>query len=615
MGKKIGLVIVALLIVAGIGAGIYFGTQKGTAVSGETINANSGEAETANLNTQERYNAFCKVLKDYYYNRSWPDGTTVDRLDISTSEEYLDTYSIFDVDDDKKDELIIVHSDTSMAGMYMMIYDYDDAKGELVEEFMGSVFSTFYKNGIIKSDVSHNQGRAYGFMWPYGLNKYDVDKDTYVELVWIDGWDKQFDEDFEMYLESGEKFPDEIDKDGNGGVYLIAEPDKDGRYVDDAEYEEWIKENVGELEELNIPFVTFTGAHISETIKKYNADVDTILFEEYYDEAEKIISEMTIEERIAQMMLVMYPGDKKALEQIEACNPGGYILFRNDVQNETSDSLKEKIQKLQDASKVKMMIAVDEEGGPVVRVSAYTQYREEPFDSMRNIYDASGMDAVIADSKEKNEFLQSYGINMNLTPVVDLPTNNESYMYKRAISNDEPIASEFAEKVIERMNEDKMLSSMKHFPGYGDNVDTHTGIAIDERTKEDFVERDFKPFIAGIKAGAPTIMVNHNILKNIDDKYPASISKEVHDILRDELNYSGLIITDALNMDAIKKYVENGEAGAQAVISGNDMIITNSLEAHIKEIINAMNEGRVDLEQINVAARRVVACKLAYGIE
>ena len=99
----------------------------------------------------------------------------------------------------------------------------------------------------------------------------------------------------------------------------------------------------------------------------------------------------------------MYPGDKKALEQIEACNPGGYILFRNDVQNETSDSLKEKIQKLQDASKVKMMIAVDEEGGPVVRVSAYTQYREEPFDSMRNIYDASGMDAVIADSKEKNE--------------------------------------------------------------------------------------------------------------------------------------------------------------------------------------------------------------------
>ncbi len=338
------------------------------------------------------------------------------------------------------------------------------------------------------------------------------------------------------------------------------------------------------------------------------------LFEEYYESAEKIASEMTIEEKIGQMFLVMYPGDSKALEEISKYNPGGYILFAKDVQNETVDSLKEKISNLQEKSKIKMMIAVDEEGGQVVRVSAYPQYRKTKFNSPKNIYEKSGIDAVVDDSKEKDEFLKSFGINMNLTPVVDLPTSKNSYMFNRAISTDEEIVCEFAEKVVARMNEDKVIASMKHFPGYGDNVDTHTGIAIDDRSKEDFLNKDFKPFIAGINSGVPTIMVNHNIIKNIDENYPASISKEIHDILRNELNFTGLIITDALNMDAIKKYVENGEAGAQAVISGNDMIISNTLKSHVSEILKAMSEGRITEEQINIAVKRILACKIKYGI-
>ena len=203
---------------------------------------------------------------------------------------------------------------------------------------------------------------------------------------------------------------------------------------------------------------------------------------------------------------------------------------------------------------------------------------------------------------------------MNLTPVVDIPTNSNSYMYSRAISTDEAVVSEFSSKIIARMNEDKMVASMKHFPGYGDNVDTHTGIAIDERSLDDFRKKDFKPFVAGIEMGVPTIMVNHNIIKNIDDSMPASISKNVHDILREELEFSGLIITDSLAMDAIKKYVQNGEAAVQAVISGNDMIITASLEAHVNEVVNAINDGRITEEQINTAVRRILACKMSYGI-
>ncbi len=339
------------------------------------------------------------------------------------------------------------------------------------------------------------------------------------------------------------------------------------------------------------------------------------LFEDYYDEANRIMQSMSLEEKIAQMFLLIYPGDEYALKEISKYNPGGYILFANDVKNETPESLKERINKLQDNSKVKMMIAVDEEGGTVVRISCYKQYRDKKFDSPKNIYKKSGMDGVVKDAHEKDELLKSLGINMNLAPVVDLPTNSSSFMYLRAIDIDEEITSEFAKKVIEQMNEDKMISSMKHFPGYGDNVDTHTGIAIDERTKEEFLNKDFKPFIAGIEANAPTIMVNHNIIKELDEDFPASISKDVHDVLRNELNYSGLIVTDSLAMDAVKKYVQNGEAGAQAVIAGNDLIISNSLEAHINEILRAIDDGRIEEKQIDDAVRRVIACKICYGIE
>ncbi len=338
------------------------------------------------------------------------------------------------------------------------------------------------------------------------------------------------------------------------------------------------------------------------------------LFEDYYELASKELENMTLEEKIGQLFLVQYPGKSTTEKEISKYCPGGYILFAKDVKNESKESLTNLISEFQDEAKHNMFFAVDEEGGPVVRVSAYSQYRNKPYEAVRKIYDKGGMDAVIEDSHDKNEFLKSFGFNMNLTPVVDIPTNSKSYMYSRAISIDEEIVSEFASKVIAKMNEDNVVASMKHFPGYGDNVDTHTGIAVDERTLEDFNNKDLKPFIAGIENDVPTIMVNHNIIKEVDDQKPASISKPVHDILRNDLGFSGLIVTDSLSMDAIKQYVENGEAAAEAIIAGNDLIISATLETHVNEILKAMEEGRITEDQINTACKRVLACKMAYGI-
>ncbi|MBR3324759.1 MAG: glycoside hydrolase family 3 protein [Clostridia bacterium] len=145
-------------------------------------------------------------------------------------------------------------------------------------------------------------------------------------------------------------------------------------------------------------------------------------------------------------------------------------------------------------------------------------------------------------------------------------------------------------------------------------MDTHTDVSIDEREYSDFLSSDFLPFIAGIKEEVPTILVNHNIVKCMDPDLPASLSDNIHRILREDLKFSGLIITDDLSMDAVKSYVENGQAVVQAVLAGNDMIITSDLKKHKDEILQAVREGKISEDIINRAVLRVIACKFAYGL-
>ncbi len=228
----------------------------------EELDVTNISGEEINYNTKERYNAFYKVINDYNENSKWPDGQTVYRLGTSYDEDQ-DAFAIIDIDGDNKDELIIRHSDATMAEMLLMIYDYNNSKDEIIEEYMGSPFSTFYKNGFIRRDVSHNQGKAFEFMWPHALEKYDEQKDTYVEFAYVDGWDKSFDEIFPDYIREGEKFPVEVDKDGNGGVYQLFEASgEEGKYLDDSEFEDWMNKNVGTLEEMTIPYLLFTNENI-----------------------------------------------------------------------------------------------------------------------------------------------------------------------------------------------------------------------------------------------------------------------------------------------------------------------------------------------------------------
>lgn len=337
------------------------------------------------------------------------------------------------------------------------------------------------------------------------------------------------------------------------------------------------------------------------------------LFAEFYDRAAELLKKMSLEEKVAQLFLVRFP-DAEQVDSVLAARPGGFILFAKDFQNETKDSLRQKLQSLQDQSKIKLILGVDEEGGTVTRVSRFPAFRAEKFAAPQVIFNEGGLDAVLDDAQEKSTLLKSLGINMNLAPVADVPTKPTAFMYSRSLGQDAETTAKYVSAVVKAMNDDKIVSVMKHFPGYGDNSDTHTGVAVDQRSYDELAQADLLPFARGIRAGGPTILVSHNIVTAVDDVMPASLSRAVHEILRNELDFTGVIMTDDLAMDAVGKYATNGEAALDAVLAGNDLIITSDFIRQKQEVLSATNQEKVSEARIDESVLRILALKLAYGI-
>ena len=358
---------------------------------------------------------------------------------------------------------------------------------------------------------------------------------------------------------------------------------------------------------------TETENTISTTQSNINSNDSNELFAQYYKQAEKLLETMTLEEKVGQMFLARYP-ESGVIEEIKTQNPGGYVLFSRDFDNKTKTSMLQELTNCQTNSKIKLALGVDEEGGTVVRVSNHTAFRSTKFLSPQSLWQQGQLQLILEDSKEKSELLKSIGLNMNLAPVADVPTSSSDFIYARSYGKGAEKTAIYVSELIKTMNESGMISTMKHFPGYGDNVDTHTGIAIDERPLSTFETSDFLPFESGIEANGPTILVSHNIVKCMDAEKPASLSQNVHNILRENLKFSGIIITDDLAMDAVKTYVENGEAAVQAVIAGNDMIISSDFAKQKAEVVTAVNNGKISENVINTAVRRILAWKYAYKI-
>lgn len=331
-----------------------------------------------------------------------------------------------------------------------------------------------------------------------------------------------------------------------------------------------------------------------------------------------LLSSMTLEEKVGQMFFVRCP-DVQAAEKVSEYHLGGYLLFGRDFQTTTGDWLTAEaftanVASYQAAADIPLLIGVDEEGGTVARATRNPNLFAAKRQSPQTIYAQGGMEAILTDTRQVNQGLLSYGINVNFAPVADVSTNSSDFIYDRTFGQDAAATAEYISQVVAEMDTVGIGSVLKHFPGYGSNSDTHTGVAVDERPCEQFVQEDFLPFQAGIDAGADCVLVSHNIVTAMDGDLPASLSPEVHRILREELGFTGVVLTDDLAMDAVESYAEDGSVAVLAVLAGNDMIVTTDFETQIPLVIADVEDGTIDQATIDQAVSRVLGWKYDLGL-
>ena len=224
----------------------------------ETVSetASESEAQTEASHRDKSIEAYKAVLESIYQGGILPDGTELELSDINAKDE--NEFAVYDVDQDGRDELVFYYTTTSMAGMTARIYDYDEVNDCVYEELREFPMLTFYDNATIGAPVSHNQGYA-GDFWPYTFYTYDAESDTFNAEYFVDAWDKSISD----VNYSGEAFPDEADKDGDGIVYYLDAPDSSeiGEPMDKDAYDAWLRENAGD--EVEVLFQKFTEENIS----------------------------------------------------------------------------------------------------------------------------------------------------------------------------------------------------------------------------------------------------------------------------------------------------------------------------------------------------------------
>ena len=331
------------------------------------------------------------------------------------------------------------------------------------------------------------------------------------------------------------------------------------------------------------------------------------------DPIELLINAMSLEEKVGQLFLARCPASG-ALESISQYHLGGYILFGSDFDNQDPISMQNIIQNYQDASEIPLLIAVDEEGGTVCRVSSHDTFRDTRFPSPRSLYDNGGIDFVLQTETKKCILLSSLGINVNMAPVCDISTDPNAFMYSRSLGQAPETTGAFIKSTVLLMDQYHIGSVLKHFPGYGNNSDTHTGIAIDNRPLEELESSDLVPFRYGIQSNCGAILVSHTFVNAMDSEMPASLSLPVHQYLRNQMNFNGVIVTDDLVMHAITDQYGAEEAAVLAILAGNDLLCSSEFDIQYTAVLNAVKSGRIPQDTLNASVYRLLTWKQNLGL-
>lgn len=328
---------------------------------------------------------------------------------------------------------------------------------------------------------------------------------------------------------------------------------------------------------------------------------------------EILLSSMSVEEKVGQLFFARCP-DRNAAKDAADYHLGGYILFGRDFEGKSREDVIANIDSYQNAASIPMLIAVDEEGGIVCRVSCYSAFRDRRFPSPRKLYEEGGLDNILNTEVEKIQLLSSLGINVNLAPVCDVTTDPNAFMYSRSLGQSPEETGNYITSMMVLMDKFQFGGVLKHFPGYGNNTDTHIGIAVDNRSLEALENVDLVPFSSGIRAGAGAIMVSHTFVSCLDAEMPASLSPKVIRYLRDNMGFEGVVITDDLVMQAITDLYGTGEAAVLAVLAGVDMLCSTDYQTQYQAVLEAVETGRITQQSLDQAVLRILNWKNALGL-
>ncbi|MBD9048351.1 MAG: beta-hexosaminidase [Ruminococcus sp.] len=327
-----------------------------------------------------------------------------------------------------------------------------------------------------------------------------------------------------------------------------------------------------------------------------------------YADIDLKISRMTVEEKVGQLLYVNCRGNDMT-EAINDYHIGGVLLFGVDFDGKTKDEVKADIKAMQATAKIPLIIGTDEEGGTVVRASDNPKLRESAYLSPSDTFNNGGWSAVEDDAYDKAEFLLSLGVNVNMAPVCDITSDSDSFMYYRSFSSDANDTSRFVETVVKASKAKHLGTVLKHFPGYGDNGDTHYSSATDSRLYSELQNNDFLPFQAGIAAGADSILVSHITVNSIDSGNPASLSEPVHEVIRDTLKFDGVVMTDDLDMFAVDALDIYEPLSVAAFKAGNDFLCCGDVETEYNALLTAVQNGEITTDRLDESVKRILIWK------
>lgn len=355
---------------------------------------------------------------------------------------------------------------------------------------------------------------------------------------------------------------------------------------------------------------------------------ETVMTETYEtSRADEIFEQMSLEEKVWQMFFVtpediideveiaVQAGDvtKKAIETYPV---GGIIYFGQNI--ESKEQITEMIANTQKYSKIPLYISVDEEGGRVARLGSKGIVTPHP--AMALVGATGDLKKARGIGEALGRELTEIGFNVDFAPVADVITvENNDDIGDRSFGDDPKLVSDMVSAIVEGMHSENLVATLKHFPSNGSTeANTHYETGVCTRTLEEMRACEFKPFIAGIEAGADMIMVAHMAAINLNDgnNIPSTLSKAVvTDILRGELKYDGIVISDALNMGAITSVYKAEDAAIQAIDAGVNLVLMSpDAKNAAKAVIEKARTDEDFMLKIDESVLRILKHKEKWGI-